>query len=137
MLRQVLKLKMNVRIDTPASRTQVRNALINSGIQGKAENKITALVASDVQTTLDATRPFDWRLGVGEKRRGNELDVQTNLWIIVDSTRPINVLYAALDPYYDALKTELMALIMGATTLVGTHPFHVHRSDMTDGDETP
>ena len=116
-----LKLRFTVELDTTRSESQIRQALISSGLQAKAENKITALVAGDAPTTLDPVDPFDFRLDINDYG-GNRVDVNVSLIIKVDTTRTVEQMRNALNPYFNDLKQELRALAAPAhTTITGWH----------------
>ena len=122
MSRITLKLKLVALLDTTATPAQVRNVLVNSGLQSKAENKITALAAADPQTGMPS---FDWALGVMQVHTPNKMQAYPRLIVTVDTTRTPAQLLNALDDYFPEMKTQLRALATGGTTIDG---WHVHRS---------
>ena len=113
-----LKLKIVIYLKTPATSPQVRQVIVNSGLQAKAENKITALALGDIQTGVPV---FEWSLYVSENV-GGKITVDPRLGIEVDTTRSIQQLLNALEDYYDEMKTELRVLVPAGTTIERWHP---------------
>ncbi len=121
-----LPLKLVVNLDTTTSVQQVRQSIINSGLQGQIEDKLTALAAADLQTDVPS---FDFNLKVIQQDEGI-IQVYPKMIITVDTTRSVEALVGAIADYYDELKTRFRALVAASpsTTIAG---WHHHKNGQT------